>query len=103
MLIKHNIGLDLCLSNFGIDHTRALYYLDDDSYGPDNFSTLCDFLAALIRSETWLNNTLTIELAKNLRKCIQRYYKDPHTITIIVEQFKHRFIPDNLAELRTRF
>jgi len=103
MLIKHQAGLDLCLSNFGLDDSGSLYYLDDDIYGPDNFATLCDFLAVLIRSESWLNQTLIEELANKLRISIQNYYHDPHYIIIIAEQFRHLFIPDTLAELRRCF
>ncbi len=87
--------LDLALSNFGTDRNMRIYYIDDQTYSWDQFSSLVDFIAHLVRSDVLFDPEQATVFGKQLRDSIGQYFTDSHTITIIAEGLKSAFLPDN--------
>jgi predicted phosphodiesterase len=94
MASRHELSLDLCLSNFGLDENGALHYLDDDLYPGSNFTVLSDALATLVRGQAWLTPPLAARLGKALRHSLQRHVVDPHWITVIAESLRGVFVAE---------
>lgn len=97
--IKHDLSLDLCLSNFGINDKNELYYLDDDYYRWDDFGSLPDFLANLIRTQEWLNEELIAQIGAECRKSVILYFNDSHCAIVIAEKLRHKFVSNEKAPL----
>ncbi|WP_455205778.1 hypothetical protein, partial [Kaarinaea lacus] len=92
--------LDLCLSNFGVDDSGALFYLDDDFYTWDEFGFLPHFLGTLIRSQDWLTSDYMERLGLYLRDGILDRFQDPHWLTVIAEELRNVFVPEQRQSLR---
>jgi len=97
---QHDKSLDLSLSNFGITGNKHLYYLDDDIYPRNGFIALTDFIAKLLRGETQADNQPIKQLGTVIRDTVLRYFKDEHWITVIAEDIRAIYIPDDNAPLR---
>ncbi len=88
--------LDLALSNFGIDNSNTVYYVDDQTYSWDQFASLVDFIAHLLRAGVISTAEQAQILGDQLRSSICRYFTDSHSITIIAEGLKSAFYPDSV-------
>ncbi len=98
---KHDLTLDLNLSNFGLAGDHRLYYLDDEVYRWDEFGNLVDFLSSLIRSQDWMDSEFFQRLGAHLNKQLIKRFKDAHLATVISEQLKQTFIADDRNEQRS--
>ncbi|MEM9102686.1 MAG: metallophosphoesterase family protein [Pseudomonadota bacterium] len=65
------------LSNFGIDHQHKLFYLDDDIYLWDNFTTFSQMLGVYLRSLPHLDRIMVQIIASCLTTSINRFSKQP--------------------------
>jgi predicted phosphodiesterase len=97
---RFEISLDLGLSNFGIDANDDLFYLDDDLYAWDTFNFLPEFLAGLIRSQTWLDENKLSRLGVYLREYIIEFFEDSHWATVVAEGLRSAFISPDRITLR---
>jgi len=86
--------LDDGLSNFGIDNTQQLYYLDDDIYTWDNFISFSHLLGVLIRNNAWLDENHAGILGTQLQHLISHYFTDSHTSVMVARKLRDIFIPD---------
>lgn len=90
---EQEIALDISLSNFAVDGEGVLYYVDDEFYAWDRFTSLCHFLGTLIRSQRRIEETLAAKLGTCLRQQLVRYFKDTHWAAAIGEQLRGLFVP----------
>jgi predicted phosphodiesterase len=90
---RHEVGLDISLSNFAIDRQGGLFYVDDDFYPWDEFNTLCQFLGVLIRSREDLDEGAAGRLGACLREGILRAFGDPIWTTVVAEELRGLFVP----------
>jgi predicted phosphodiesterase len=90
---RHELSLDLCLSNFAVDEDDTLYYLDDDCYPGTSTTVLSDALGVLIRSQQWLDEALAKKLGRRLRRSLHAHIDDSHWITVIAEGVRGVFVP----------
>jgi predicted phosphodiesterase len=89
----HELCIDLSLSNFGIDESDRVYYIDDDFYRCNQFIDLPEFLANLIRSQDVLDITFFAQLGEQVRSAILDNFGDKHWLTVIAEGLRNLFIP----------
>lgn len=89
---RHELSLDLCLSNFAVDEDGTLYYLDDDCYPGASTMALSDALGNLIRSQQWLNEALAEKLGRKLRRSLHAHTDDSHWVTVVAEGVRGVFV-----------
>jgi predicted phosphodiesterase len=89
----HHLRLDEGLSNFGIDETGQLYYLDDDIYTWDKFVSCAHMLGVYFRSQAWLNAEIAAHLGQAVHKHIVKYFHDSHYFTVLAELLRDVFMP----------
>jgi len=97
---QHDKSLDLSLSNFGLSHDGTIYYLDDDIYPCNGFIALTDFVAQLLRSETNTGNQNILELGSIIRDTVLHYFSDEHWLTVIAEDIRSVYLPEQNEPLR---
>ena len=90
---QHDMRLDLGLSNFAINDDGDMFYLDDETYGWDNFLSLGHFLGVLVRAQQWLTPEHAGALGKCLRRHVADHFGDSHHTTVVVGHLKSVFIP----------
>lgn len=76
-VVKRDIRLDEGLSNFGLDETRQLYYMDDDLYAWDEGQGFAQMLALWLRQLDWLNEDSVEQLAHIIRNQVIQTFQDP--------------------------
>ncbi len=89
----HQMRLDEGLSNFGVDASGQLYYLDDDIYTWDKFVSCAHMLGVYFRSQTWINTEIAAQLGKLVHEHIVKYFHDPHYFTVLAELLRDVFMP----------
>lgn len=96
---NHNYCLDMGLSNFGVDTGNILYYIDDEVYSWDDYNTLPEFLASLIRTQLWLLEVDCRELGRWLRLRLLAVSGDPHILTIVTEAVRRAYFASDRHQL----
>ncbi|MGR9105427.1 MAG: metallophosphoesterase family protein [Gammaproteobacteria bacterium] len=89
-----NLKLDEGLSNFGVDSSGAVFYIDDEYYPWDNFISFAVMLGVYIRTFSWLDRTFVQQLAATLAELIDSIFDDSHCKVIIAEQLRSLFMPN---------
>lgn len=82
---RHELRLDEGLSNFGVDAAGIVYYLDDETYGWDGFTSLTQMLGVWIRKLDALDASAGRTLGERLRACILAEFGDPHAARVLAE------------------
>lgn len=82
---RHELRLDEGLSNFGTSPSGTVYYLDDETYPWDGFTSLTEMLGVWIRQLDALDATTASLLGERLRTCILREFGDPHVARTLAE------------------
>jgi predicted phosphodiesterase len=82
---RHELRLDEGLSNFGATPAGVVYYLDDDTYTWDGFTSLAEMLGVWIRQLDALDAAAAQALGERLRASIVREFGDPHAARILAE------------------
>ncbi len=90
--------LDEGLSNFAVDDTGNVYYLDDEYYTWDNFVAFSVMLGVFIRTYEWLDRAFMTQLTAILIELIDGIFEDPHCRTIISTQLQSLFMPSEQKE-----
>ncbi len=85
--------LDEGLSNFAVDDTDTVYYLDDEYYPWDEFITFAVMIGVFIRSFTWLDPVFIKKLTESLVQIIDDVFQDPHCRIVISAQLQSLFMP----------
>lgn len=100
VLTRHELSLDLCLSNFGLDADGRLFYLDDDFYPGNSLTILSDALGTWVRALDWMDEALAAELGGRLVRSLRHYYSDAHVITVVAEGLRGVFVPPPREAIR---
>jgi predicted phosphodiesterase len=82
---RHDIRLDEGLSNFGVNSAGTVYYLDDETYGWDNFTSLTEMLGVWIRKLDALDAATGQVLGECLRENILHEFHDQHAARVLAE------------------
>lgn len=90
---RADVGLDISLSNFGLDGDGGLYYVDDDFYGWDEFHSLSQFAGVLIRGEEGLTTERVQRLGAGLRDAVVQVFRDAIWNNVIAEEVRGLFVP----------
>ena len=98
---EHELGLDLSLSNFALEEDGTLRYLDDQFYPVAELAALPEFLAALLRTQPWLDARLAGLLGRGVREALLAREDDRHVITVVAETLRGAFVAEALREART--
>jgi predicted phosphodiesterase len=93
-----SIKLDEGLSNFGVDAQSNLYYLDDDIYKWDQFTSLASMMGVWFRQLTWLEPEQAQQLGVLFRTSLLSHFPDPHWLSVIGRQLNALFFA-NEAQL----
>ncbi|MEZ5583405.1 MAG: metallophosphoesterase family protein [Candidatus Competibacteraceae bacterium] len=95
-----NIKLDEGLSNFGVDAQGNLYYLDDDIYKWDQFTSLASMLGVWFRQLTWLEPEQARQLGILFRVNLLKHFADSHWLSVIGRQLNSLFFANEAQVLR---
>ena len=98
-----DLQLDLSLSNYAIDENEQLFYLDDDTYTWDNFTTLSNFLGHLLRSQEQLSETHAQQLARLIHDQVLQHFNDKHWLFVVAEELKNTFVTDEKRNTLSTF
>jgi predicted phosphodiesterase len=93
------VRLDEDLSNFGLDDSGQLYYLNDDLYAWDHFISFVYLIGVLIRNNIWLNEPHALILGQKLQQLISEFFSDSHTNVMVARKLQDVFMPDNNRQL----
>jgi len=93
--VEHEKRLDEGLSNFAIDDAGKLYYLDDDIYEWDDFTSFSVSVGLLILKSGQWGEREWMEYGGNVRAHILDGFKDTHWIAVVVEQVKDGFVAND--------
>ncbi|MEK7992029.1 MAG: metallophosphoesterase family protein [Thiotrichaceae bacterium] len=92
-----DLRIDEGFSNFGLDATGKVYYLDDDVYMWDRFNSCSHMLGVYFRSSEWLNNTETAnQFGQIVRDAIYKQYQDKQYFTVLAELIKSVYFPSEI-------
>lgn len=80
---KHNRRLDEGLSNFGVAPDGALYYLDDDVYDWDEFTSLAEAVGYWCRALDWFTPEVSQRVGGVLARLLNDAFGDTHPIAVV--------------------
>jgi diadenosine tetraphosphatase ApaH/serine/threonine PP2A family protein phosphatase len=92
------IKLDEGLSNFAIDDSDTVYYLDDEYYAWDNFIAFSSMFGVFLRSVAWLDKGFVYQLTESVGCMVDGIFQDSHCKVIISSQLKPLFMPSGQKE-----
>lgn len=93
-------SLDAGLSNFGLDTSGRVFYLDDDIYNWDEFAGLSSTLGVWVRQYEGVSRALFQSIGSNLRRALEQYYGSSHWASVIAEQLRDLFTGNEAQEAR---
>ncbi len=85
---QHGLRLDEGLSNFGFDETQRLYYLDEDTYRWDEFSSFCLMFAVWCRHYPEIDTAFCQQWTQLLIDAVKKQFNSPHLINVLHGQFR---------------
>lgn len=91
---NYNKRLDEGLSNFGLDESNQLFYLDDDIYSWDGFTSFVHFFGVLIRNNKWLDTSSAKIFGSTLKNLIEKYFPEGNSCNQVSTRLKDLFVPD---------
>lgn len=83
------LRLDEGLSNFGWDAQQNIYYLDDDRYRWDDFTSLASILAVWIRQIEHFNVAHAMELGESISRLLVETFESRHKLQVFLGQLRH--------------
>lgn len=92
--------LDPGLSNFAVDEEGRVFYLDDDIYGWDGFSSLTQTIGVWFRQLTDFPEEFFGSLGTIVGKWLSVYYPDSEWADIVSEQVRGVFVANADQSLR---
>ncbi len=87
--------LDEGLSNFAFDAEGTLYYLDDDIYHWDDFTSLCLAVGIYLLRLDHLELHHWQRLGETIGRLVLQNLKDPHWVAVITDQLRGLFIAND--------
>ncbi len=95
---QHELALDISLSNFALDEQQNLYYIDDDVYAWDQFTTLSHYLGVLIRTQERIDIPLASQLGESLRNALLAAFDDKLWLNVVAEEARSLFMTEPRKE-----
>jgi len=86
------LRLDEGLSNFGSDPHQHIYYLDDDVYTWDRFTSCAHMLGVYFRSLPWITPEVSEQLGHLFRQLVIKHFQDAQYLPVLAEQLKDVFV-----------
>ncbi|HEY0634490.1 MAG TPA: hypothetical protein VGE00_03825, partial [Gammaproteobacteria bacterium] len=83
---QHELALDISLSNFALDQQQKLYYIDDDVYAWDQFTTLSHYLGVLLRTQERIDTGAASQLGESLRHSLLEAFDDKLWLNVVAEE-----------------
>ncbi len=99
---RHNVLLDLSMSNFGVDSDKRVYYLDDEFYRWDDFRSFATLVANIVRSQVHLDVGQWDQLGRAMSDSIISAFQDAHWCQVVAEDIRSKFMPDGRKSSRDR-
>ncbi|HEV55884.1 MAG TPA: metallophosphatase family protein [Phycisphaerales bacterium] len=97
-----DLRLDEGLSNFGVDADGRLFYLDDEVYRWDGFTSLAQALGVLFRQQEWMSAEDAAALGDALARAVWQCLDDPHYLRVIGEQLRGLFFAPGAQQARMK-
>ncbi|HVO47668.1 MAG TPA: metallophosphoesterase family protein [Steroidobacteraceae bacterium] len=95
---RQSVDLDLGLSNFGLDRSNRLFYLDDDVYtAHPGHTALGSMLAVYLRSQDWIDSQVAAELGETVAELLASEADAGESIPILVDLLEQLYMPDGRA------
>ena len=91
---RHDLSLDISVSNFAIDTQQKLYYIDDDVYAWDRFTTLSHYLGVLLRTHEQIDEEAAQQLGHALHLVVLANFGDKLWLNVIAEEARALFLPE---------
>lgn len=85
---NHSLRLDEGLSNFGLDEAQNLFYLDDDTYNWDDYTSLAQMLAVWVRQNAAIDSAVCRVIASALVSELITTFCSPHQLTVLYGQLR---------------
>lgn len=93
--VQHDYRLDEGLSNFGLDESSGIYYLDDDLYAWDDYTAFVAGLGSWLRTNpTWCVSDKCQHLGKWVRDSVLDAWDDRHQLHVLAGQLRQVFMAD---------
>lgn len=86
---KTQFRLDEGLSNFGWDDRDTVFYLDDDRYQWDHFTSFASILAVWIRQLESFQVAHATVIAENLADILLTVFNSRHKLQVLLGQLRH--------------
>jgi len=91
---RHDRSLDISLSNFAVDAQQKLYYIDDDVYTWDSFTTLSHYLGVLLRTQERIDEETARQLGQRLHTTLLDTFGDKLWLNVVAEEARSLFLPE---------
>jgi hypothetical protein len=98
-IARHELGLDISLSNFAVDAQQKLYYIDDDVYAWDRFTTLSHYLGVLLRTQERIDEAAAQQLGQILHQQLLASFDDKLWLNVVAEEARSLFLPEARKEV----
>lgn len=97
--VRHECRLDDGLSNFGLDESGRVYYLDDDLYPWDDFTALTAGVGSWLRFRPeWRTPQAAERLGGWLRSAVLDAWGDRHQLHVLAAQLRQVFMADDAGK-----
>ncbi|GAB2190570.1 hypothetical protein MAH1_21780 [Sessilibacter sp. MAH1] len=91
--------LDEGLSNFGLDENNRLFYVDDDVYKWDQFTSFINLYVVWIRQLNFPNPEFWGEVTDHLVSSLMTVYNSAHMVQVVYSQFRSLTAINELEKL----
>jgi predicted phosphodiesterase len=95
----HDLSLDISLSNFALDAGQKLYYIDDDVYAWDRFTTFSHYLGVLLRTQERIDVETARQLGRQLHHALLDNFGDKLWLNVVAEEARSLFLPEARREV----
>jgi predicted phosphodiesterase len=96
---RHDLSLDISLSNFALDAQQKLYYIDDDVYTWDRFTTFSHYLGVLLRTQERIDVETARQLGQQLHHALLDNFGDKLWLNVVAEEARSLFLPEARKEV----
>lgn len=91
---RHDLSLDISVSNFAVDAQQKLYYIDDDVYAWDRFTTLSHYIGVLLRTQERIDEEGAHQLGQRLHQLLLATFGDKLWLNVVAEEARSLFLTE---------
>lgn len=96
--VRHDLSLDISISNFALDPQLKLYYIDDDVYAWDRFTAFSHYLGVLLRTQERIDEEAARQLGQMLHHTMLDTFGDKLWLNVVAEEARSLFLPESRKE-----